>query len=128
MQKTDKKNLTVPLVAVLIGVAYLIAGILGDRAGFGIGGFVLMTVVGGAFWLLRHRSETVKGLIDHGDERINTMDLRATAFVGAVVIVAILAAFVVEVARGNDGSPYSWLGFVSGVAYVAALIFQRLRG
>ena len=35
--------------------------------------------------------------------------------------------FMVEIARGQDGMPYAALGAVAGVAYVAALVWGRLR-
>ena len=38
---------------------------------------------------------------------------------------AIIVAFIVEVARGQDGTPYSWLGAIGGLSYLIAL---RLRG
>jgi hypothetical protein len=69
----------------------------------------------------------LKGLLDHQDERIATIDLKATAFAGSVIIVAILISFVVELAQGQDGAPYSWLGALGGIAYVAAVITLRLR-
>ncbi len=56
------------------------------------------------------------------------MDVTATAFAGSVVILAIIVAFVVEVAQGNNGSPYTWLGAVAGLAYIAAIVVLRLRG
>ena len=127
MQKTDKTQLTTPLLAVAIGVAYLVGGILGDNLVFGVAGFAIMAVVAAGLWLLRGRSETVKGLLDHRDERINVMELRATAFAGVVLIVVAIGAFVVEVARGRDGSPYSLLGAVGGLAYITALCAQRVR-
>jgi hypothetical protein len=55
------------------------------------------------------------------------MDLRATAAAGAVVLVVTIGAFVVDVARGNSGAPYYWLGAIGGVAYVVALVVQRVR-
>ena len=128
MQRIKKNDLMAPLVAVMGGVAYLVAGIVGGQTGFGVAGFVLMVAVAVAFWLLRGRSETVKGLIDHGDERINAMDLKATAFAGVAVIVAVLVAFVVDIARGNDGAPFFWLAGIGAVAYILVLVVQRVRG
>ncbi|HEU0086952.1 MAG TPA: hypothetical protein VFQ77_04790 [Pseudonocardiaceae bacterium] len=121
-------SLRLPLVSVGIGVAYLIAGLLGGEPGFGLFGLLLMTGLALVLWLGRHRSETVQGLMDRRDERINAIDLKATAFAGLAVIVAIIAAFIVEIARGQDGSQYAWLGAVGGVAYVLAVIVGRLRG
>ena len=75
------------------------------------------------------RSETIRGLRGDGkDERFRQIDLAATAIAGIVVITAIIGAFVVEVARGEDGSPYAQLGAVAGVAYLVAVVVLRLRG
>lgn len=118
----------VPILAVAIGVAYLVGGVLGGDTAFGVVGLALMTGLAAVLVLVRGRSETVRGLLDHRDERINSMDLRATAFAGNVVIVVVIAAFVVDIARGGDGSPYAFLGFVAGIAYTAAIVYHRLRG
>jgi hypothetical protein len=56
------------------------------------------------------------------------MDIHATAVAGAAVILAIIAGFTVEVARGNDGSPYALLGAVAGIAYIIAIVVMRVRG
>jgi hypothetical protein len=70
--------------------------------------------------LFARRSETV----NHGPphERLATIDLTATAAAGMAVIVAILVAFIVDLANGGDGMPYAWLGAIGGVAYVVAVI------
>lgn len=47
---------------------------------------------------------------------------------GMVLIVAVIVAFLVEIVRGHDGSPYTWLGALAGVAYVAAVTILRWRG
>jgi len=44
------------------------------------------------------------------------------------VIVAILIAFVVSLAQGQDGNPYTWLAAVAGVAYLGAIVTLRVRG
>jgi hypothetical protein len=121
-------GLTTPLVSVAIGLAYLLAGWAGGDLEFGLFGLALMTGLAVVLLLVRRRSETVKGLLDRRDERINTIDLRATAFAGITVIVAVVIAFVVEIATGGDGSQYAWLGAIGGVAYIGAVIVQRIRG
>jgi hypothetical protein len=79
--------------------------------------------------LLGGRSETIRGLRGDGrDERFRQLDIHATALAGLAVIVAVVVAFLVEVARGHDGQPYAWLGAVGGIAYVAAVVALRLRG
>ena len=58
------------------------------------------------------------------------IDIHATALTGLVLVAVIIGAWLVEVARGDDGSPYSALGAVGGIAYiviVAVLRRARLR-
>jgi len=65
---------------------------------------------------------------DGRDERFRQIDVVATAIAGLVVITAIIVAFLVEVARGHDGSPYAWLGAIGGIAYLIAIAVLRFRG
>ena len=125
--KANLQRWYVPTVATLIGVAYLIAGILGDDLRFGITGLVLMLATAGAVVLAGRRSETVKGLLDRQDERIRGIDNDASMFAGMVLVVAVIAGFVIEIARGQDGEPYAVLGAIAGVSYIAALVVLRLR-
>ncbi len=118
---------TVPAVAFLAGVGYLVAGLVGGDPGFAWFGFGLMVVVGAAFVVLARFSETVAGLRDRSDERINQIDASATAFAGSCVLLVVIVMFLVELARGQDGAPYSALGAFGGVAYVAALVWLRFR-
>lgn len=116
-----------PLVAVALGVAYLIAGWAGDDRQFGVFGLALMSALALVLLVAGRYSETVAGLLDRRDERINLIDTQATVFAGMVVIIAVIVGFVVAIARGQDGSPYYQLGALGGISYVAALVFLRLR-
>ena len=127
-QNQSARQWTLPGFAVAIGIAYLIAGLVGDEVGFGLFGLALMVTVAVALLLVRRRSETVQGLLDRRDERIVQIDVKATAFAGTVVIAAVLIAFIVEIARGHDGSPYAALGAIGGLAYLASVVWHRLRG
>lgn len=117
----------IPAVALVIGVGYLVAGVVGGDLGFGVFGAALMVGAAVATLVLARVSETVAGLVDRRDERINGIDLTATAFAGAAVIVAVLVLFIVEIARGHSGSPYYQLGALGGLAYLAALVYLRVR-
>jgi hypothetical protein len=110
-----------------IGVGYFAAASAGGHPGLGVFmlGVMVVTAVGSV--LFARRSETVRGLLDHRDERIAGIDLTATALAGMAVIVADLVAFMVDLARGGDGLPYAWLGAIAGVAYIVAVIALRLR-
>ena len=131
MSMNDTKPRTqrwpVPTVAAVIGVGYLVAGILGDDLRFGIFGLLLMLGMAAVLLVVGRWSETVAGLLDRRDERIRGIDNDATMFTGIVLIAAVIVGFIVEIARGQDGSPYSMLGAIAGVAYVVALVVLRLR-
>lgn len=127
VRKRSKHRWVIPLFAVVMGLAYLVAGLLGDDPGFGVFGLILMLCVALAFVLLSRYSETVAGLMDRRDERINRMETDASVFAGMTVLAAILVAFVVEIAKGEDGAPYFMLGSIGAVAYIAAMIFLRFR-
>ena len=118
-----------PAVCLALGLAFLVAGFLGDDVGSGLGGLATMSVVGLAFLVLTPRSDTVAGLGGPGrDERWAAIDVHATATTGLVLIAVILGGFFYELATGRDGEPWSQLGAVGGVAYVVSILLLRRRG
>jgi hypothetical protein len=117
-----------PLFALALGGMMFGAQAIGGHPGSGLVSLGILAFTG-AIFLFGGRSETIRGLRGDGrDERFQRIDIHATAFAGTVVITAVIAGFVVEMARGHDGNPYTWLGAVGGVAYLAALVLMRLRG
>ena len=54
--------------------------------------------------------------------------IHASAIAGTAVILAIIIGFLVEMARGHNGSPFTWLGAIGGLTYMAAIIVMHLRG
>jgi len=56
------------------------------------------------------------------------IDLTATAATGAVLITVVIGCWLVEIAKGHDGSPYGQLGAVAGLAYIVAVAILRVRG
>ena len=125
--KTSRKYLATPIFGVLMGVVYLVALSVAGNPVSGVFAFAVMVAFSGGLLLARRRSETVRGLLDRRDERITAIDLRATAVTALVMIAVVLVAFVVEIARGQSGWPYSMLGFVGGVTYIVAVIVLRVR-
>ena len=127
MRITKSKWLT-PLFAVGLGLVILGAQWIGGDATSGFESLGIMSAFA-ALVLLGGRSETVRGLRGDGrDERFKEIDIHATALAGLAVITAIIIAFIVEVAQGHGGAPYSWLGAIAGLAYLAAVVVLRLRG
>jgi hypothetical protein len=118
----------VPAFSVAMGLVLLGAGILGHKAGDGLFGLGVMTALGAVF-AFGGRSETIRGLRGDGrDERFHAMDTRATLASGSVLLIAVLVAYVVSLASGHSGEPYSWLGAIAGVTYLASIAWLRIRG
>ena len=117
-----------PILSVLIGVAYLVACIAAGKTGLGIVLLLLMLGATAAVLISSRYSETLRGLMDHRDERITHIDRTATMFAGIVLICAVLGAFIVSLAQGHDGDPYGWLAAVTGVSYLGAVLYLRIRG
>ncbi len=117
-----------PLFSVALGIVMLAAMWIGGNPSTGLQSLAIMTALG-ALILFGGRSETVRGLRGDGrDERFRQIDIHATALAGIVVLTTIIVAFIVEVARGHDGAPYSWLGAIGGLSYLLAVVALRLRG
>jgi len=116
-----------PSLCLLIGLVMLGAFVIGGDAGQGLAAFAVMAALGAVF-LLGTRSETLQGIGGPGrDERWAMIDVHATALTGMVLILIIIGAFVVEVARGEDGSPWSQLGAVGGLTYIVLVVILRRR-
>lgn len=117
-----------PLVCLGIGVVVLLASWQGGQLGGGLYGLAVMALFGLVLLLVGGRSETIRGLTTGRDERFAQIDLRATAIAGLALIVAVIVAWLAEIARGRSGSPYTWLGAIGGFTYILAVAFFRWRG
>jgi hypothetical protein len=118
---------TLPLFCLILGGAFLAAQWAGGDLGDGLVSLAIMSAVGLLF-LVGGRWDAIRQLrADTQDERGAQIDLKATAFAGMVVITVVIAGFLVEMARGEDGSPYTQIGTIGGVAYIVALIVLRRR-
>ena len=117
-----------PAFSLALGVIVFAAFALGGNAGDGAISAAVFVVLAAVF-ALGTRSDTLQGLGGPGrDERWAMIDLRATAVAGLVTITAVIAAWLWEIAHGRDGSPYTQLAAVGGVAYIVAVAVLRWRG
>jgi hypothetical protein len=41
---------------------------------------------------------------------------------------SVALGLVIALAHGRSGEPYDWLGAIGGLAYIAAVVVQRIRG
>jgi len=117
-----------PLFSLFMGALVLTAFAIGGDVKNGLFAIPLFGVIAAVFFFAR-KNETVQGLGGPGrDERWAMIDLSATAATGAVLIAVIIGCWLVEIAKGHDGSPYGQLGAVAGVAYILAVAILRKRG
>jgi hypothetical protein len=116
-----------PGVALAMGFAFLGAQWGAGHPRSGLASLLIMTVTA-AIFAFGGRSETIRGLRGDGrDERFARIDLEATALAGLAIITAIIVAVVVQLARNRDPAPYSWLGAIGGLVYIAAVVAGRFR-
>jgi len=125
--RVTKSKWFVPLFAVALGLVVFAAQWIGGDPGSGLDSLGILTAVGAL--APGGRSETIRGLRGDGrDERFRQIDIHATALSGLTVILALIIAFIVELARGHSGAPYGWLAGIGGITYLAAVIVFRFRG
>ena len=117
-----------PSFSLVLGLIMLAVSWLGGSPGQGVISLAVLAAFG-LIILLAGRSETVRGLRGDGrDERFAQIDLQATALSGLAVIVALIVAWLVAIARGQSGNPYGWLLAIGGLAYLLAVAWFRWRG
>ncbi len=117
-----------PAFALALGLVFLAAQWIGDDPAGGLVSLAIMAGFGAVLLALESRSGTAAILNRPAhDERARSLDLAATAFAGVVVISIILVAVMVQLARGEDPSPYAELGAAGGVAYLVALFGMQRR-
>jgi hypothetical protein len=128
MTKLSRSRWFLPSFCAVMGVVLFVAAWIGDDPGKGAWFLAVLTAFG-LLVLLAGRSETVRGLRGDGrDERFKMIDIHASAIAGIVLITVLIGVWIVELARGRDGEPYTQLMAVGGVAYLAAVALLRWRG
>jgi hypothetical protein len=116
-----------PAFSLFLGIVSFVAFWIGGSLGEGVFALVLLGGIG-LVVLLGGRSETIRGLRgDERDEYWEGLDRDATVFAGLVLITVVIAMCMWEWAHGRDGSPYSQLGAIAGVAYIAGMVGLRLK-
>ena len=127
MTRVTKTKWFLPGFCVALGALVLAAQWIGGNAREGVYSLLVLTGFG-VLILLGGRSETVRGLRgDARDERFRMIDVHATAVAGLAIISTLIVVWLVELARGHDGSPYGQLMAIGGVTYLAAIAFMRWR-
>src|SRR4051812_49649716 len=127
MRSLIRSRWWMPGFCLFLGALMFTAFAIGGSPGDGAASFAVMAVMGAVF-LFGRRSETLQGLGGPGrDERWAMIDVHATALSGLVLILAVLGAWLYEIANGRSGNPYGWLAAVAGISYILAVAFLRRR-
>lgn len=115
--------------ALLLGVGFLIAGLIADEPSAGIVGLVVMACYGAGLHLLRRRSESAALLAGEiRDERQLQIATRASALTGQVLAVVLVAGMLVSTARGAaDAGTWSALCAVAGATFLLGTIVIARR-
>ena len=117
-----------PLFTLFLGALVFTAFAIGGDLTNGLFAIPLFVGIAAVFFFAR-RNETIQGLGGPGrDERWAMIDLTATAATGAVLIAVVIGCWLVEIAKGYDGSPYGQLGAIAGLAYILTVAILRKRG
>jgi ABC-type transport system involved in cytochrome c biogenesis permease component len=125
--RSDKSTWLAAVVPVLLGAAILAAEATSGDLAEGLVWFALLAGVG-ALLAFGGRFESVRLARGEGeDERERSINQRAMAAVGTVLMIALTAVIVFQVARGDDPSPYTQIAALGGTSYVAALLVLHRR-
>jgi hypothetical protein len=125
--RSDKSTWLAPVVPVLLGAAVLAAEATSGDLAEGLVWFGLLAGVG-ALLAFGGRFESVRLARGDGeDEREASINQRAMAAVGTVLMIALTAVIVFQVARGEDPSPYTQITALGGASYVASLLVLHRR-
>jgi len=130
MIETTKREHRFAASAVLAvgGAALALATWRSGDGGFAVALAVFYAIAAIVAWFWAGGSGDVAALLRAGgDERQQSIDLRATAYAGSAATAFSLAAAVVQAARGGDAFPYTFICAVGGAAYILAVALLRGR-
>ncbi len=129
MSRLTASRLVTPVVTVLTGLVMLGAAAAAGQVDTGIAMLAGTMVYAAVLVVLGGRSEIV-GVLSGlpADERMASINVRATAVGGSVALIAALGGFIWEVAHGREGLEFVAIDVLGFAAYFAALVWLRWRG
>jgi hypothetical protein len=116
-----------PVWSAGLGVAMLIAAALGGDA---LGGLIIAAsffVVAGGL-VIAERSESLRGVGGPaGDERFARIEVGSMATAGRAMGLAVIVAWIIALANGDEGASFTWVLGIGAIAYVISLAWRRAR-
>jgi uncharacterized membrane protein len=116
-------------IAMITGAVLLGISLFNGEALVGVM-FLVVTWGFAAFLYWGSRVSDTVALIsdDVQDERNVHIHQRAALYTLNILAFIIVAAFVVDIARGGSGSPYTWLAAAAAMIYMSLLVIIDRRG
>jgi Predicted membrane protein (DUF2178) len=125
------RRISVPAIvlALVLGAAMCAAAVSSGRTALGLTFLGIMVAFSTFVALAGRHSDTVAMLGDDvHEERHVQLHQQAALYTLNILALVIVGGFIVSIARGGDGNPYAFLGFVGGVTYVVCLlVLNRIR-
>jgi hypothetical protein len=116
------------VLGLVLGLAMGIAAIATERLWLGLAVFGIMAAVVLLLVFGSRVSDTVALLGDDThEERHVQIHQRSALYALNILGLVIVGGAVVDIARGGDGGPWAFLGFVGGLAYVVSLLVLNRR-
>ena len=127
--QTMSRRLAVPVTAVVLGAAAWTAQAIGGDFRGGAISFAIMAAYALVVFAFSTRSDIASVLAGSArDERYRAIDQRSLAVTGLVLILFVIGGFLWEQAHGRSGMPFTVMGAVAGLTYLAAVVYGRFRG
>jgi hypothetical protein len=121
MTTRNRSRWLLPAITVGLGAVILAAEATDGDLASGLIWFAVLAVLGA----LQAFGRPLQAEWNAEDERDATINLRAMAAAGLVLILVLTGCIVFELARGDDPSPYTQVIAVGGASYAIALLVLR---
>lgn len=119
----------VPVLSMVMGIAFLLGGAARGRIGLGLAMAAIMFAYALFLISFSRSNEAVALLRDESvDERRAQIQLRANAMVGNVLVSIVLTGFLVQFFRGEEAGIWIALAAAAGLTYVVTALVLSRRG
>ena len=116
-----------PVWSAGLGVAMLIAAAIGGDL---LGGLIIAAsfLIAAVALVIAERSEALRGVGGPaGDERFARIEIGSMATAGRAMGLAVIAAWIIALANGDDGASFTWILGIGAIAYVISLAWRHAR-
>jgi hypothetical protein len=129
METTMHARWVTPAISLVLGVLLGGAAAIGGQPSLGAAMLAVMVAYSAILVVFGGRSDTMGVLSGQPvDERYATIGIHATALAGVAAILVAMGGFLWAIAHGESGNDFALVVATAGIAYLAALLWYRVRG